>query len=103
VTTYDCIVIPSHSEGFGLIAYEAATMPVHMICSNVGDFSNMLKGRSEFFEPGDTLGLEKCLLKIALLEPPVTHSISDSVLSLTFRNLSLRLETLWSESQKKWD
>jgi glycosyltransferase involved in cell wall biosynthesis len=100
VSKYDCIVIPSHSEGFGLIAYEAATLPVHMICSNVADFNHLLQGRSEFFEPGDNLGLEKRLRKIALLEPPVAYKIPDSVLGLTFRNLLLRLEILWSHPNK---
>ena len=62
LTKYDCLVYPSRTEGFGLIPFEAALLPLRIIASDVADLSRLLGNRARFFSPGSVDGLEEALL-----------------------------------------
>lgn len=65
VRAYDCVVLPSYSEGLPLSVLEAAAAGRHLIVSDVADLRSILGDSARFFSPGDIDGLEAAIREMA--------------------------------------
>ncbi|MFC1865771.1 glycosyltransferase family 4 protein [Chloroflexota bacterium] len=52
ISTSDCVVVPSLTEGFGFTAVEACTMGIPVVASNAGSLPEVIFGKSVLVEPG---------------------------------------------------
>ena len=65
VREYDCVILPSHSESFGLAAYEAAAAGRHLILSDVADFRQNFGEAAWYFPPADVSALSEAIVMAA--------------------------------------
>jgi glycosyltransferase involved in cell wall biosynthesis len=65
LATADCLIYPSRKEGFGLVPFEAAVLPLKIIATRVGVLEYYLADRCEFVEINDELGLASAIIKAA--------------------------------------
>jgi len=61
----DCVVIPSHSEGFGYSAVEAATIGCRVLSTSGHSVEEVLAGEVDLVAPGDPQALASKLIEIA--------------------------------------
>lgn len=66
----DCIVIPSHSEGFGYSAVEAATIGCRVVSTSGHAVEEVLPGEVDLVPPADPQMLAEMLLQIAKQPSP---------------------------------
>ena len=57
LSNFDCLIYPSHQEGFGLVPFEAAALPVRIIATRVGALEEYLTNRCLFVQLGDEIEL----------------------------------------------
>lgn len=50
---YDCLIYPSHKEGFGLVPFEAAAFPMKIVATRVGVLEKYLNERCLFIDIND--------------------------------------------------
>jgi len=91
IAEFDCLVLPSYSEGFGLIAFEAALRPIELICSDVADLKLYLGDRATFYPPGNLQQLTEAMIEKSLLKGKRTYLNSSWIENLSFSSLVNRL------------
>ena len=87
MSNFDCLVYPSWSEGFGLVPFEAALMPLEIICSDVADLKNLLGERAHFMEPRDREGIQKAIVEVATRREEAMYDNSAWLSQLSFQKL----------------
>jgi glycosyltransferase involved in cell wall biosynthesis len=97
---FDCLVLPSHTEGFGLLAFEAAMTPIEIICSDVADLNSYLAKRASFYKPGDVRTLFNKMLEKLEFKDKRVYSNESWMRELCFQSL---ISTLFVEYQKARD
>jgi glycosyltransferase involved in cell wall biosynthesis len=86
------LLFPTHAEGFGLPAAEAARLGVPVVCSDLPVFREILGNYPVYLSPMDGYGWEKAVMMLASglvrpLSPPVMPDWADHV-SRVFDRLS---------------
>ncbi len=61
LSKFDCLIYPSHQEGFGLVPFEAAAVPIRIIATRVGTLEKYLTNRCMFVEIDDEPGLTSAI------------------------------------------
>jgi len=66
MSTFDCFVVPSHSETFGLVVLEAMAAELPVIATNSGGIPEIIDNNKNglLFEPKDSMELARCLKKV---------------------------------------
>ena len=76
--SFDCLIYPSHNEGFGLVPFEAAAFPMKIIATRVGVLEKYLRDRCIFIDTNDPKALSAGVRSAhsAPDEPTVLSNIS---------------------------
>jgi glycosyltransferase involved in cell wall biosynthesis len=74
---YDCLIYPSHKEGFGLVPFEAAAIPMKIIVTRVGVLEKYLNERCLFIDTNDPRAL--CSSIRLACEAPAAANIMSNV------------------------
>jgi len=70
----DCVVIPSHSEGFGYSAVEAATIGCRVLSTRGHSVEEILAGEVDLVEPGNPAALAEKIVEIAGSPQPIRYA-----------------------------
>lgn len=62
----DCVVIPSLTEGFGLVAAESSAMKKPIVVSQVASLPEVVSGRVVFSKPADSKSIAEGVIRVAL-------------------------------------
>ena len=73
VAASDCVVVPSLTEGFGLIAAEAGAMNKPIVCSRAGALPEVVSGKYVLVKPRSPEGIARGVERIYRGEVPETE------------------------------
>jgi glycosyltransferase involved in cell wall biosynthesis len=101
----DCVVLPSHFEGFGIPLTEALTCGKRVICSDIPPFREQVEryGAEDwvsFFPVGDSKRLEKLMAaEIQTLATPSNgEALRDRMLAWSWDDVATQLLSLFGDS-----
>ena len=104
MSSSDVLALPSHHEGFGLVALEAMAAGTHVVGTDVGGLSYLLNdGAGILVQPKDVHSLLEGLQKAFSDEPNKINDemVKDKVVSHSYENILERLLLIYETIGKK--
>lgn len=99
-TKFDCLIYPSHTEGFGLVPFEAAAAPMRIIATRVGALEKHLKDRCTFVNIGDEQELTSAIQFVRKGDnAPVTFSNVEWKASLSHESVLSQLYSFFDTNK----
>jgi glycosyltransferase involved in cell wall biosynthesis len=95
LSKFHCLIYPSHQEGFGLVPFEAAAVPIRIIATRVGELEKYLSNRCMFVQSGDEQELTSAIQCVSKNDiAPVILSNVEWKVSLSHESILYQLYSL---------
>lgn len=96
----DCLVQPSHSEGFLLVAYEAAVLKRALMLSNISNLQDNFKNNAIYFKANDTRDLVEAFENIIENFDPKNIDYGDVLKKHDIKSIVKRIISLFDSDCK---